>query len=146
MAHTLFSGLMFVASIELAEISPGPRPRARLRVRQSLSAHGLSARPRQRRGRHPCHWHHARFDLASGCTFDLWVDDVPTCPIEVRDLEVWVKPCPCRKLKREHIRGVARPGLAAEARGLLSGRRAGSGRPSSTIGECEARCSIFDTN
>jgi nitrite reductase/ring-hydroxylating ferredoxin subunit len=25
-----------------------------------------------------CHWHHARFDLASGCTFDLWADDVPT--------------------------------------------------------------------
>jgi nitrite reductase/ring-hydroxylating ferredoxin subunit len=22
-----------------------------------------------------CHWHHARFDLASGCTFDLWADD-----------------------------------------------------------------------
>jgi nitrite reductase/ring-hydroxylating ferredoxin subunit len=27
-----------------------------------------------------CHWHHARFDLASGCTFDLWADDVPTVP------------------------------------------------------------------
>ena len=39
-----------------------------------------------------CHWHHARFDLASGCTFDLWADDVPTCPVEVRDGEVWVKP------------------------------------------------------
>jgi len=39
-----------------------------------------------------CHWHHARFDLASGCTFDLWADDVPTCPVEVRDSEVWVKP------------------------------------------------------
>ena len=39
-----------------------------------------------------CHWHHARFDLASGCTFDLWADDVPTCPVEVRDLDVWVKP------------------------------------------------------
>jgi nitrite reductase/ring-hydroxylating ferredoxin subunit len=38
-----------------------------------------------------CHWHHARFDLASGCTFDLWADDVPTCPIEVRGAEVWVK-------------------------------------------------------
>src|SRR5271166_6541743 len=38
-----------------------------------------------------CHWHHARFDLASGCTFDLWADDVPTCPVEVRDGEVWVK-------------------------------------------------------
>ena len=25
-----------------------------------------------------CHWHHARFDLASGGTFDLWADDVPT--------------------------------------------------------------------
>jgi nitrite reductase/ring-hydroxylating ferredoxin subunit len=38
-----------------------------------------------------CHWHHARFDLASGCTFDLWADDVPTCPTEVRDGEVWVR-------------------------------------------------------
>jgi nitrite reductase/ring-hydroxylating ferredoxin subunit len=24
-----------------------------------------------------CHWHHARFDLRSGSTFDLWADDVP---------------------------------------------------------------------
>jgi nitrite reductase/ring-hydroxylating ferredoxin subunit len=40
-----------------------------------------------------CHWHHARFDLASGCTFDLWADDVPTCPVEVRaDGEIWVSP------------------------------------------------------
>jgi len=39
-----------------------------------------------------CHWHHARFDLASGCTFDLWADDVPTCPVELRDGEVWVRP------------------------------------------------------
>jgi nitrite reductase/ring-hydroxylating ferredoxin subunit len=39
-----------------------------------------------------CHWHHARFDLASGCTFDLWADDVATFPVEVRDGDVWVKP------------------------------------------------------
>ena len=38
-----------------------------------------------------CHWHHARFDLDSGCTFDLWADDVPTCPVEVRNGDVWVK-------------------------------------------------------
>jgi len=38
-----------------------------------------------------CHWHHARFDLESGCTFDLWADDVPNFPIELRDGEVWVK-------------------------------------------------------
>jgi nitrite reductase/ring-hydroxylating ferredoxin subunit len=40
-----------------------------------------------------CHWHHARFELASGCTFDLWADDVPTCRIEIRaGGEIWVKP------------------------------------------------------
>jgi nitrite reductase/ring-hydroxylating ferredoxin subunit len=38
-----------------------------------------------------CHWHHARFDLESGCTFDLWADDVPICPIEIRNGDVWVK-------------------------------------------------------
>src|SRR6516164_9456268 len=38
-----------------------------------------------------CHWHHARFDLESGCTFDLWADDAPICPVEVRNGEVGVK-------------------------------------------------------
>ena len=38
-----------------------------------------------------CHWHHARFDLESGCTFDLWADDVPICPVAVRNGEVWIK-------------------------------------------------------
>ncbi len=38
-----------------------------------------------------CHWHHARFDLESGCTFDLWADDVPICPVEIRNGDVWVK-------------------------------------------------------
>src|SRR6201998_1172690 len=28
-----------------------------------------------------CHWHHARFDLASGGTFDLWAAAVPTAPV-----------------------------------------------------------------
>jgi nitrite reductase/ring-hydroxylating ferredoxin subunit len=40
-----------------------------------------------------CHWHHARFELTSGCTFDLWADDVPTCPVEIRaGGGIWVKP------------------------------------------------------
>jgi hypothetical protein len=38
-----------------------------------------------------CHWHHARFDLESGCTFDLWADDALILPVEVRKSEVWVK-------------------------------------------------------
>lgn len=37
-----------------------------------------------------CHWHHARFDLASGCTFDLWADDIPSYPVEITDGDVWV--------------------------------------------------------
>ena len=38
-----------------------------------------------------CPWHSARFDLESGRTFDLWADDVPICPVEMRNGEVWVK-------------------------------------------------------
>lgn len=37
-----------------------------------------------------CHWHHARFDLATGGTFDPWADDVRSFPVEIRDGEVWV--------------------------------------------------------
>jgi nitrite reductase/ring-hydroxylating ferredoxin subunit len=37
-----------------------------------------------------CHWHHARFDLASGGTFDLWADDLPVFPVEVRGDQVFV--------------------------------------------------------
>jgi nitrite reductase/ring-hydroxylating ferredoxin subunit len=39
-----------------------------------------------------CHWHYARFDLESGCAFDLWADDVPIFPVELRKGEVWIKP------------------------------------------------------
>lgn len=37
-----------------------------------------------------CHWHHARFDLCSGGTFDQWADDVRAFPTELRDGQVWV--------------------------------------------------------
>jgi len=37
-----------------------------------------------------CHWHHARFDLASGGTFDQFAGDVRAFPVEIRDREVWV--------------------------------------------------------
>ena len=41
-----------------------------------------------------CHWHEARFELASGCTFDLWADDAISYPTEVRGGEVWVATSP----------------------------------------------------
>ncbi|MEG3988338.1 Rieske (2Fe-2S) protein [Microcoleus sp. S28C3] len=37
-----------------------------------------------------CPWHYARFDVASGGTFDSWADDVRSFPAEIRDGEVWV--------------------------------------------------------
>jgi len=37
-----------------------------------------------------CHWHHARFDLRSGGTFDPFADDVRVYQTEVRDGEVWI--------------------------------------------------------
>jgi nitrite reductase/ring-hydroxylating ferredoxin subunit len=39
-----------------------------------------------------CPWHHARFELCSGGTFDLFADDARTYPVEVRGAEVWVNP------------------------------------------------------
>ena len=38
-----------------------------------------------------CHWHHARFDLSNGGTFDQWAGDVQSFPVEIRnENEVWV--------------------------------------------------------
>ena len=51
-----------------------------------------------------CHWHHARFELAEGDTFDPWADDVQTFPVEVRDDTVYFDPDPeptaCRRASR----------------------------------------------
>jgi nitrite reductase/ring-hydroxylating ferredoxin subunit len=37
-----------------------------------------------------CHWHHARFDLCSGGTFDQWADDLRRFPVELRGDDVYV--------------------------------------------------------
>jgi nitrite reductase/ring-hydroxylating ferredoxin subunit len=44
-----------------------------------------------------CPWHHARFELSCGDTFDPFADDVTTFPVEVRDGEVYVDPAPDRE-------------------------------------------------
>ena len=41
-----------------------------------------------------CHWHHARFELEEGDTFDIWADDVQTFPVELRDDGVYLDPDP----------------------------------------------------
>ena len=39
-----------------------------------------------------CHWHHARFDLSSGCTFDLWADDAEAFDVVIDGDQVRVAP------------------------------------------------------
>jgi len=41
-----------------------------------------------------CHWHHAQFDLQSGCTFDLFADDVPAFEVRIEGDGVWVSKRP----------------------------------------------------
>jgi nitrite reductase/ring-hydroxylating ferredoxin subunit len=41
-----------------------------------------------------CHWHHARFDVATGGTFDQWADDLRVFAVELRDGDVWVDLAP----------------------------------------------------
>ena len=83
-----------------------------------------------------CHWHHARFALASGCTFDLWADDVPTCPVEIHADEIWIKPVFGHADPAEHCRRRLADGLAHDlglviakaVHGLLA-----AGRPASDV-------------
>lgn len=39
-----------------------------------------------------CHWHHARFDLSSGCTFDPWADDAMAFDVTIDGDAVYVSP------------------------------------------------------
>ena len=50
-----------------------------------------------------CHWHHARFDLKTGGTFDQWADDVRAFPVRVEDGEVMVDLAEHRELRRHHL-------------------------------------------
>jgi len=43
-----------------------------------------------------CHWHHARFDLRSGCTFDPFADDAPAFETRIAGGAVFVRPRPGR--------------------------------------------------
>ena len=58
-----------------------------------------------------CHWHHARFDLCSGGTFDPFADDVRTFPVTVSDGEVWVKPIPPARDETAHWSTRLREGI-----------------------------------
>ena len=67
-----------------------------------------------------CHWHHARFDLAGGCTFDPFADDVPTFGVEVRDGEVYLDPRPAEADRLPHWLGKLDDGLEQNIRLVLA--------------------------
>lgn len=68
-----------------------------------------------------CHWHHARFELSCGDTFDPWADDVQTYPVEVQDGTVYVDPTPERaKPPDEHWADRLETGLAENLRLVIA--------------------------
>ena len=72
-----------------------------------------------------CDWHHARFDLQSGCTFDLFADDVPRFEATVEDGVVWVDPVPARHMDtayhlRRLRRGIEQDVRLVQAKSLLA--------------------------
>ena len=58
-----------------------------------------------------CHWHHARFDLTSGGTFDPWADDVQTYDVLIEDGVVYVDPASRRGDRVAHAKARLRDGL-----------------------------------
>ena len=67
-----------------------------------------------------CHWHHAKFDLAGGCTFDPFADDVTSFRVDVRDGDVWLDPNPIEEDRRSHWTRKLNEGLEQEIRLVLA--------------------------
>jgi nitrite reductase/ring-hydroxylating ferredoxin subunit len=67
-----------------------------------------------------CHWHHAKFDLAGGCTLDPFADDAPSFRTEVRDGIVYVDPKAIEKDRRRHWTGKLTEGLEQNIRLVLA--------------------------
>lgn len=67
-----------------------------------------------------CHWHEARFDLSSGCTFDLWADDAPVFETQVIDGEVYLQPTPGPVAAERHQWDRLRKGMEQNVRLIQS--------------------------
>jgi nitrite reductase/ring-hydroxylating ferredoxin subunit len=73
-----------------------------------------------------CHWHHARFDLKTGCTFDLWADDVPLRAVRVVDGEVSVAARALPRDEAAHSRRRLHHGLAHNIKLVIAKAAIGS--------------------
>ena len=67
-----------------------------------------------------CHWHHARFDLSSGGTFNPFADDVRSFPVDVVDGEVWIDPEPPPRDEPQHWQRRLEDGLEHNLRLVIA--------------------------
>ena len=67
-----------------------------------------------------CHWHHAKFDLAGGCTFDPFADDVISFHVEVRNGSVRLDPAPIQEDRYTHWHRKLDDGLKQNIRLILA--------------------------
>ncbi len=72
-----------------------------------------------------CHWHQARFDLRSGCTFDLWADDVARYECWEENGDVFVSPEPDTVPDEAHhrarlLRGIEQNVGLVQAKSILA--------------------------
>ncbi len=72
-----------------------------------------------------CHWHQARFDLRSGCTFDLWADDVPRYTSWEENGDIFVSPEPDYVPDESHhrarlLRGIEQNVGLVQAKSILA--------------------------
>jgi nitrite reductase/ring-hydroxylating ferredoxin subunit len=135
MAHT--EGDPYVRAVELADLEASGREVVTLRGRTiALFHHEGAVHAIDNRCPHmgfplnegsledgvlTCHWHHARFELSCGDTFDPFADDVQTYPVEVRDGTVYVRPDPVRdKPPSEHWRDRLEHGLEENIRLVIA--------------------------
>src|ERR1700736_6542948 len=92
-----------------------------------------------------CHWHHARFDLRSGCTFDLWADDTPVFEVRVEGDDIWVSNVPVQRadalfhFARLH-RGLEENIGLVQAKNIVALLAEGGGGEKCNTGDREVRC------
>ena len=67
-----------------------------------------------------CHWHHARFDLSSGGTFNPFADDVRSFPVSVVDGDVWIDAEPAPRDDGQHWRRRLEDGLEHNIRLVIA--------------------------
>ena len=67
-----------------------------------------------------CHWHHARFELSSGGTFNPFADDVRTFPVKLVDGQVWIDPVPPPRDEAGHWRRRLEDGMEHNLRLVIA--------------------------